>query len=244
MVGCFTDLAQHLGPDQPVYGIQARGFDGLQPPCTSIEEMATCYREAIQKAQPQGPYLLAGWSMGGLIAYEIARQLEQQGQEIAFLGLLDTSVFTDSTQPFENPSVIEVISHMAGQPIPHLDQILSEADDEEDAILKAFAMAQQAELMPRNVSLADIQRYVEITNTNYRAARAYRPQPYPGTAILFSSQEHDAADIEIEADINRWRALVHTLKLHKVPGSHEKMVFPPYVEHLGAAMSIYLGKEN
>jgi thioesterase domain-containing protein len=79
-----------LGNDQPFYGLQAVGLDGKVPRHTSIEQMAEHYMREVRAFQPQGPYYLAGYSMGGLIAFEMAQQLWRFGERVAFLGLLDT----------------------------------------------------------------------------------------------------------------------------------------------------------
>ena len=83
----FT-LAHHLGPDQPLYIIDPYRFDGLQVPPT-IETMAASYIKTMRDVQPEGPYFLAGFCAGGLIAYEIAQQLRVQGQAVDLLVLID-----------------------------------------------------------------------------------------------------------------------------------------------------------
>lgn len=85
----YRSLAQHLGPDQPVYGLQPRGIDGTQAPVTSIEEMATLYIEEIRRVQRHGPYFLAGYCMGGLVALEMAQQLKRTSQAVGLVALLD-----------------------------------------------------------------------------------------------------------------------------------------------------------
>ena len=86
----YRDLVRHLGTDQPVYGLQAQGLDGKQSCLTSVEDMASHYLEAIRTIQPEGPYLLGGLSFGGTVAFEMARQLQAKGEEVALLALLDT----------------------------------------------------------------------------------------------------------------------------------------------------------
>lgn len=86
----FRELAVHLGSDQPFYGLQPQGLDGKQLPYTRIEDMAAHYIQQIQTIQPCEPYLIGGYSSGGLIAYEMARQLTIQGKEVALLVLFDT----------------------------------------------------------------------------------------------------------------------------------------------------------
>ena len=85
----FRELARFLGSDQPVYGIEARGLYDDRPPDTSIEEMAAHYVAVTRVAWPRGPYALAGFSFGGVVAFEMARQLTASGARVALLALLD-----------------------------------------------------------------------------------------------------------------------------------------------------------
>ena len=86
----YRNLALYLGQDQPIYGLQPQGLDGKQAPLTRIEDMAARYIKEIQVIQPEGPYFLAGYCMGGTIAFEMAQQLSGQGQRVDLLALLDT----------------------------------------------------------------------------------------------------------------------------------------------------------
>ncbi|HTF93414.1 MAG TPA: thioesterase domain-containing protein [Verrucomicrobiae bacterium] len=85
----FAELCRELGPGQPFYGLQSVGLDGSEPPLSSIEEMAVLYISEIRTVQPRGPYILLGACFGATVAYEMAHQLLAQGEEVAFLGLLD-----------------------------------------------------------------------------------------------------------------------------------------------------------
>ncbi|MEK7784827.1 MAG: thioesterase domain-containing protein, partial [Chloroflexota bacterium] len=78
----YADLARRLGKDQPFYGLQAKGVNGDQEIHTRIEEMAACYVAAIRAAQPEGPYQLGSWSMGVIIAFEMAQQIRAAGQAL------------------------------------------------------------------------------------------------------------------------------------------------------------------
>ncbi len=86
----FQSLSKYLNADRPIYALQAKGLDGKQAISTSIEEMAHDYIAEIQKIQPVGPYHLFGFSIGGFIAYEMARCLTEKGYQIAFLGVIDS----------------------------------------------------------------------------------------------------------------------------------------------------------
>jgi aryl carrier-like protein len=93
----YYELALHLGKDQPFYGLQPFGIDGLHPPLTTIEEMADCYIKALHQVQPRGPYYVGGWSFGGLVAFEMAQQLHRSGEQV-FLAIIDTLAPVSSNQ--------------------------------------------------------------------------------------------------------------------------------------------------
>jgi len=87
----FGLFSRYIGNDQPVYGIQASGLDGKEQPLESVETMASRYIETIRKIQPKGPYHLLAYCAGAVIAYEMARRLEADGEKPGFLGIIDYS---------------------------------------------------------------------------------------------------------------------------------------------------------
>ena len=89
-VAGFLPLAESLAAARPVYGLQAQGLGADEQPHDRIEAMADCYLREIRQVQPRGPYLLAGWSMGGLIALEAAARLEAAGEDVALVAMLDS----------------------------------------------------------------------------------------------------------------------------------------------------------
>src|SRR5262249_27670919 len=91
IVVCYQALAQHMCHQRPFYGIRSRGLHGETDLPDRLEEMAEEYVAAIREVQPSGPYLLGGWSAGGLVALEMAQQLRSQGESIRLLTLIDTS---------------------------------------------------------------------------------------------------------------------------------------------------------
>ena len=88
----FNDVAPHLHPEQPVYGLQGLGIDGLDEPFETVEQTAAFYLSEMIQQNPDGPYFIAGFSDGGLIAFEMAQQLKAMGKEVAMLGMLDTFI--------------------------------------------------------------------------------------------------------------------------------------------------------
>ena len=88
----YMSFAKHLHPEQPLYGLQARGLDGKTPVAASMEEMTLDYIDHIRKIQPHGPYHLLGWSFGGTVAHNIAVELEKQGERVPLLVVMDSTV--------------------------------------------------------------------------------------------------------------------------------------------------------
>ncbi|KAG0200037.1 hypothetical protein BGX28_006796, partial [Mortierella sp. GBA30] len=86
----YMGLTKHLHPDQPLYGLQARGLDGKTPMAGSIKEMTLDYVDHIRKVQPHGPYYLLGWCIGGNIAQSMAVELERQGEKVDLLAIMDS----------------------------------------------------------------------------------------------------------------------------------------------------------
>ena len=89
----YREVTQHLGPDQPVYGLQSQGLNGDGRFLTTVEEMASHYLKEILEAQPHGPYFLGGYCLGGTIAYEMAQQLTALGEKVEVVFMLDTCNF-------------------------------------------------------------------------------------------------------------------------------------------------------
>lgn len=88
---CYVALARYLGQEQPFYGLQTPGLNDEKTPYTDVRQLAAHYVQEIRVVQPEGPYHLGGWCVGGIIAYEMARQLQHEGQEVALLALLDSA---------------------------------------------------------------------------------------------------------------------------------------------------------
>ena len=86
---CYRNLVRHLDPEQPVYGLQSVGLDGRAPPLITVPDVAAHFLRGLRDVQPAGPYLLGGYCFGGVVAVEMAHQLEQAGEEVALLALFN-----------------------------------------------------------------------------------------------------------------------------------------------------------
>jgi thioesterase domain-containing protein len=238
-------LAHHLGPEQPFFGLQAQGLNG-EPLLTRIEEMAAHYIEELRAVQPEGPYLLGGWSVGGVIAFEMARQLEVDGQGVALLVLFDSitpETAQASAELTETDLLISFAQHIGlttaflSGSLEHLQQ--ATADEQLGAIME---QAKAAYLLPPGIRFCDAQRLWEVFKANVYAVRNYRAQAYAGRLTLFRAGERPLTAQEKNDPTNGWGALATGgVEVHTMPGDHFTLLREPHVralaEGLGASIN-------
>ncbi|RKH27986.1 non-ribosomal peptide synthetase, partial [Corallococcus sp. CA041A] len=233
----YSELARRLGPSLPVYGLQSRGLDG-RPVAESIEEMATLYIDAIRTVQPHGPYQLGGWSLGGVIAYEMARRLREAGEAVDLLALIDAHVH-GLTKPTQEATHLDseararlAFAHATatafGQMLSVPDEALAQGDDVMlDHLLQEGL---RARILDAQSGPAQLRALFNVFRANLFAHEKYVPQPYDGTALLLSASEA-AADVPRHRG---WEPLVRGgLEVHDVAGGHHELMQDP---HLGSVV--------
>ncbi len=185
----YHDLARHLGPNQPFYGLQARGIEGDAPLHNDIEAMATYYTAAIRSVQPHGPYLLGSWSLGVILAYAVAHTLETQGEQVEFLAIFDQGPYPPGEAPDDLASyLIEVF----GDHIP-LNPADLQNHESNEQIAHVLHEGQRTGWIYREVSFGQFSRFVEILRTHKLAWHHYAPPAYNGRITLFRAMDgaHD-----------------------------------------------------
>ncbi len=234
----FRGLARYLDADQPVYGIQSVGLDKSEPPLVRIEDMAARYITEMRRVQPSGPYYVGGYSMGGWIAYEIARQFQQMGQPVALLALFDTN----PRQGQGRAPLSQWLGHhrdrladlKAAEMAPYLAQRLTNIGTV--AATKArgrmFAAAWRKAETQGNAIPAKLYRPAEA---NLMAVRAYRPQRYEGDAVLFKASPY----AWMPKDAHKgWRDLIGgALEIRSVSGNHDTLLEEPHVQTVAEKLS-------
>jgi len=237
----YRDLSQRLGPDQPFYGLQAQGLDGDRPPLTTIEEMAALYVREIRKTQRQGPYFLAGYCGGGTIAYEVAQQLHEAGEEVALLALFDTMNWSKIPITFRNRSIYtfqRLVFHAASFFSLSVDN-QSKFLREKIKILRSRIPVWRGMLQAKfgkgaggaaSTSLA----LGRIWQTNDAACWQYVPKPYAG----FITDFRPAKQYQIfDKPELKWNSLAQGgQKVVVLPVNPASMLVEPFVEHLAGAL--------
>jgi thioesterase domain-containing protein/acyl carrier protein len=235
-VAPYAPLASLLGPDQPFYGLEDPGLSGGESALT-LSGTAARYVAAVRAVSPEGPYHLGGWSMGGAVALEMARQLRAAAQRVALLVVLDTGLPDDPYEPDEAEVLTWFVRDVAGiarVTAPRLDLDAMRRLSEDEQIATALDALAAAGLIPEGL-LDELTGRIRVFAANYRALLAYRPQPYPGRLVLVNAADEPADDLD------RWRALAGGgLRRHVSPGNHYTMLRPPHVSTLAEILRPYL----
>ena len=185
---CFQELARQLGPEQPLYGLEPRGLDGRFAPQSSVEEIAAAYVEEIRGFQPAGPYCLAGYCFGGLVAYEMARTLREAGQTVAVLALFDADA---PAAPGDTAGLGRRLGRLAAQ--LRVEYANLAALDARGRLAYARARldragGQVAALVGAGRDTEDDPFVEQVARAQTLAARGYRPGPYAGPMVVYKAQ--------------------------------------------------------
>ncbi|MGW4433614.1 amino acid adenylation domain-containing protein [Streptomyces tendae] len=200
---CYAGLVRHLGPDVPVYGIQARGLDGSGPLPSSVAEMTAEYLALIRSVQPSGPYRLAGWSFGGLVAHALATALRAEGEEVSLLALLDAyppGENADTSEPVEH----EVVGHNLRAMGFEFDTAELIADQE--GVLRRFReFLQSGDQALAQLEARDILALKDVYVNNVRLMRKFTPEFFDGDVLFVSAERKSADDREGRLNVSLWQ---------------------------------------
>jgi acyl transferase domain-containing protein/thioesterase domain-containing protein/acyl carrier protein len=234
----YRHLANCLGKDQSVFGLQARGLDGRAEPFTAIEPMASYYLEAMRAVQPEGPYLLCGSSFGGVVAYEIAQQLTAAGERAAMVAILDSPNPRQVPEGMEN-SVERMAYLLSGDASVSIKSEEAQHLKPDEQLMHLLRKGGVVNRMFSSIALPQLQRFQQLVTLNWRAMRSYTPKPYSGRLIFFEANERDA--FTIPSPHRGWSELaLGGFVVHGVPGNHITMNLPPHVECLVERMMPHL----
>jgi amino acid adenylation domain-containing protein len=236
----YRRLATLLGEDQPSFGIRSP-----QEPFDKIEGMAAYYVRALKEAQPQGPYQLGGFCFGGIVAYEMARQLQAAGDHVSLLAILESSP----------PNLDRVADHLPRSArfsienvYENLRDFVSHPTSEQVAMVKRKARKVREKIVRRTArngeaapqpppalkDLIDMSKYpkdyVKYAETHWKALESYLPGPYAGTIHLFRARKQP---LRITDPSLGWNVVAPgRVKITVIPGTHESMVTDPNVQIL------------
>ncbi|MFI6516695.1 amino acid adenylation domain-containing protein [Spirillospora sp. NPDC050679] len=228
----YFQFQRHLGPDQPIYGLQARAFTQDELP-GSVEEMAEDYLALIRTVQPHGPYHLAGWSLGGLVAYQMATRLQADGEQVALLTMIDSynSLDLDSEKRQVLPELLQGIgvdaTMLDAGGNPNMEQIMAVLAERGDALAT----------LDEN-DLVNVYRNYE---NGVRQAEEYRPGPFRGDVVFFTALQGRAPDTPT-ARANWGRLVDGEIEDYPLDVEHHHLMEPAAVAEMGAVLAAKLDK--
>ncbi|MFJ2766915.1 amino acid adenylation domain-containing protein [Streptomyces sp. NPDC087300] len=247
----YAGLLAQVAPDRPVYGLQARGLTGAEPPADTIDEMADDYLAHIRAVQPSGPYALLGWSFGGLVAHAVATRLEKAGERVELLALFDS--FPPDRRPGEEIPELDLrdvlallFEEIAGVDRRSFDRDLGEQEPSAEQLI-AFMRRESAGRMDLLLEEEVLARVVEIFMRVPDALDKFVPERFGGDVLLFTAAQSAA---EWPADDPRrsagaWSPYVAgAVTEHSVDVRHEHMLRPDALERIGAVLAGALARKT
>ncbi len=228
----YKHLANCLGTDIPVYGIQSRALNDPNQEHQSIEDMAIEYTNIIRQYQPHGPYYLIGWSMGGVLAVNIAQQLEEQQQKLAFVGLVD-ALLSATAQPDPLTDLVSVFGGTLVNALTTLKQMELEELREELKILtplerleRMLTWGQKRNVLSGDIPLDILEKQLILTEMHDKLLSAHRlPQIQSRLDVWMATDR-----LGVETSYTDWSKYTtgecHTKNLD---GSHFTIIRPPYI---------------
>jgi acetoacetyl-CoA synthetase len=238
----FYRLVTHIQSDRPIYGLQARGIDGLDEPFETIEDMAQYHLDAIKQIQPHGPYILVGYSLGGLVSLEMAHRLVSAGEQVALLAMLDAYPFRNYLSVSQRLRLsarlaLKRVSIAIGTSAPK-NNSYSASPAELRAQMSAGRRATALSQSPAAASMTPAMlRAAEIAK---EALKRYRPRYYSGKVRFIRAQ----IVTDFPADPAAvWGTLAKQFESETVPGDHLGMI-ATYPEQLASVISRYLAEAS
>ena len=238
----FNELAKNLDKDQPVYGLQARGLDGVAEPHDSMYQMATDYLTEIIASNPDGPYALAGFSLGGTIAFEMARQLKAMGKEVKMVGEFDTYVFPDYY--FESPikkKIVDIFYILGKIVFITFNMFTSKKKfKRRTGLIKLFVSGLFLRMKYGKEKQVQMQhnRLLKMESNHYKATSTYVIEPQDIVIDLFKAEEQ--INFVHDDKFLGWKKMARKgIRKHMVPGNHIDMfdkgnveVFAKHLQHV------------
>lgn len=231
-VFCYVRLAHYMGKDQPFYALEPPGVDGQRAPLTRIEDLAAHLVRELQAFQPKGPYLLGGYCLGGIVAFEVAQQLRAQGQAVAMLALFESSY---PTAYLLSHRIRVVISKRRRWASNHVRTLLRMGPWEQLRYLIEHARNVKERMVRRGKTRNDsgmVSNFrAQVEKAHLSAARQYVPVVYPGRIhFLFANETSQKLLYRRQLD---WRAFAAGgLKVYSGPEdcTPPTMLQDPYVQ--------------
>jgi len=241
----YAELSQELGLEQPFYGLQSPPASCFPEPGVSIEQMAALYIKEIRSVQPAGPYLLGGWSMGGLIAWEMAQQLAKEGETIRLLALLDTTPPPRYLEAVDRADELSMLARFAldmcrlvGRDPDPLAEQFSRAAAQDQWNMVQDALVSYGVVTPKTAH-AEMTALLDTFTRNFLAINHYSLQQSQQGVVYFRASESP------EHFCKAWTNWASAgIQYHSVSGDHFTMLRQPGVHALAEFLREHISKTS
>ncbi|MEM9821011.1 MAG: AMP-binding protein [Bacteroidota bacterium] len=249
----YYELARLLGKEQAIHVFQSAGLDGQTAVLGSVKEMARCYIEEMQKLKATGPYQLVGYSFGATVVYEMALQLQQKGQAVTRMIIIDTpapnALLRDRSLPSYESFLCEIAHKTALQyqlqSTLKLADLVDKSRTEQIEVLYQEVLASGIEL-----SRAQIDGYTKVEINNVRCLHQYQVpqgQSIDTDLLLFKAEERSTEELaafaagSFDRDDFAWMDFINgAITAHQVKGDHHSCLLKPQVEQMAMLLKAYL----
>lgn len=251
----YNTLVNNLSNAQPVYGLQARGLGGGEKPLSTIEEIAAHYISEIREEYPKGPYALAGFSLGGIIAFEMGRQLQALGEAIAFIGMFDTVAYTsDKHLPVFRQRFLR-LRYFVLQSWFNIRAFVFESGQDKSRFLIWKLQSVRRRIKSLRYRLKEKKSYLtgdreklpeylhDVHEVNNRALENYILKPSDLQIDLFRAN-HQTFYIENPESYGWEKYASRGVVVHRVPGEHSTIFWPPHDQELARILQNRLHQAN
>ncbi|UOR05309.1 amino acid adenylation domain-containing protein [Hymenobacter aerilatus] len=232
----YQAMSRYMDPEQPIYGLQACGLNGADKPLETIEEIAAHYIKCIEKTNPNGPYALAGYSFGGIIAYEMARQLLACGKEVRFLGLFDTYAHEGEVPASQTGRAVRNLKLFAMKWLYFL--VLLKNSPRPTIRYKMMSLHNSWQRLTKRKE-EETKEAAAVGRANDKAYYAYKLLPENIKIDLFRVKEktHYMEDFEFLG----WKPYAQQgIRIHEVESDHNYLFSPPHDKTLAATLQAAL----
>ncbi|KAF9230294.1 atromentin synthetase [Melanogaster broomeanus] len=190
----FVNLAKYFQNERPFYALRARGFEPGQPFFTSMDEMVSCYVAAIKRTQPQGPYAIAGYSYGGVVAFELAKRLEAMGDEVKFTAVIDTPTHPDRFREVDWTSGLLSLLYILGlmsQQLAHDIEPCLRVLTRKQQLTVVWALSPLERLIELQLTQEKIDHWVSIAGSLIECGKRYEPSDSVSVMdVFYATPEH------------------------------------------------------
>ncbi|MCU1686683.1 MAG: hypothetical protein JWQ81_7422 [Amycolatopsis sp.] len=229
----YVGLVEHLDPRRPVYGIQAPHISTGTPLHTDFSALAAEYLGHIRDVQPEGPYHLFGWSFGGLMAHELAVQLEAEGERVAYLAAIDSFPAGADDEEYDDQELLARFLDNAGY-------------DRSDFAVAELTTTSVLDVLRRDGSLfaslgeERLPRLLASMNAHTRLAQGFTPGEFSGDLELFVATA-GASEAELAARVRRWDSHVSgAVTRYDIDSDHDHLMHPAPQAQIGAKTALVL----